>query len=361
MIPVYAPSLDGNERQYVLDCLESTWISSKGKYIAAFKDAFTAFTGIHYARPVCNGTVAIQVALAVLDIKAGDEVIVPSFTYVASVAPILQIGAKPVFIEVNQDTWSMEAPAVTEAITPKTKAIMVPHLYGNAVAMDKIMTVAKQHQLYVIEDCAESLGTLYQDQHTGAFGDISCFSFFGNKTITTGEGGMVATTNAALAQKVEKYCTQGLSANREYWHDSLGFNYRMTNIAAAIGLAQIERIGTILEEKIALAKAYQQALENTPLRWQTQTAGTRSSYWMVSATCRTGEERDALRQHLAKANIETRPLFQPVHLMPMFNETKLDFGVTETLAATGLNLPSWPGLSATERAHIFDAIQHFYH
>lgn len=360
MIPVYAPSLVGNERKYVLDCMDSTWISSKGSYIAAFSQAFSDYTKIPHARPVCNGTVALQIALAVLDIQEGDEIIVPSFTYIASVSPIRQLGAIPIFIDVDKNTWSIQAHEVARAITPKTKAIMVPHLYGNAVAMDDIMMLAKKHHLYVIEDCAESFGTLYNHQHTGTFGDISCFSFFGNKTITTGEGGMVATMNPELAQRVEKYCTQGLSAGREYWHDSLGFNYRMTNIAAAIGLAQMERADELLTAKIELATAYQKALAHTPLIWQQTTPGVRSSYWMVSATCQSADERDTLRQFLREANIETRPLFQPVHLMPMFDEQYLHLPNTLTLADTGLNFPSWPGLSDNQRDEIFSTVSAFY-
>ena len=359
-IPVYQPSLSGNEKKYVNACLDSSWISSKGEFIARFQDAFCAYTEIHHARAVCNGTVALQVALAVLEIDAGDEVIVPTFTYIASVSTIKERKAVPVFIDSLPDTWQLDANEIERKIGPKTKAIMVPHLYGSACDLDKIMAIARKHNLKVIEDCAEAFGTFYEGQHVGRFGDISTFSFFGNKTITTGEGGMVVTQNPLLFQKIAKYCNQGLSESREYWHDSLGFNYRMTNVQAALGLAQIERVDELLEKKQDIARFYEKNLAGTPLRFINIPESIIASYWMVAALAQDATELEGLRKYLADHGIETRPVFPPVHTMPMFVGEKGAYPVAVHLAERGLNLPSWPGLGEGQLSFIVETIKQFY-
>lgn len=359
-IPVYQPSLSGNEKRYVNACLDSSWISSKGEFIGKFQEAFCAYTKIRHARAVCNGTVALQVALAVLEIETGDEVIVPTFTYVASVSTIKERKAVPVFIDSLSDTWVLDPADLKKKITAKTKAIMVPHLYGSACQMDEIMAIAKAHHLKVIEDCAEAFGTFYCGKHVGGFGDISTFSFFGNKTITTGEGGMIATQDPELHHKICKYCNQGLSNTREYWHDTLGFNYRMTNIQAALGLAQIERIDAILKRKQELAHFYEQSLKMTPLQFISIPSDIEGSYWMVSALVQNEAELYELRQHLAAEGIETRPVFPPVHTMPMFVGQKGDFLVAANLSERGLNLPSWLDLNEDQLNFICKAIRQFY-
>ncbi|MBS1736702.1 MAG: DegT/DnrJ/EryC1/StrS aminotransferase family protein, partial [Bacteroidetes bacterium] len=225
-IPIYQPSLSGKEKKYVLDCLDSTWISSKGKYIPLFENAFADFTAIKHAASVCNGTVALHVALVALGIGPGDEVIVPTFTYIASVNAITYTGATPVFVDSLPKTWQMDTEDVERKITNKTKAIMAVHLYGQPCDLDALKTIADNNKLFLIEDCAEAIGTYYKGKHVGGFGDIACFSFFGNKTITSGEGGMVLSNNEELLNKVAHLKGQGLAKNREYWHDLIGFNYR---------------------------------------------------------------------------------------------------------------------------------------
>ena len=253
-IPVYQPELLGNEKKYVNDCLDTTWISSRGKYVPLFEDKLAEYTGARHAVSVCNGTVAIHLALLALGIGPGDEVIVPTLTYIASVNPIVIVGAKPVFVDSCRDSWQADPEDIRRKITPQTRAIIVVHLYGHPAKMDEIMRIAKEHDLFVIEDCAEAFASRYQGQHVGTFGDIGTFSFYANKTITTGEGGMVITNDGTLHDRMLRLKGQGLAKYRTYWHDIIGFNYRMTNICAAIGVAQLEQADSIVEKKFEKEK-----------------------------------------------------------------------------------------------------------
>ena len=343
-IPLYQPDLSGNEKRYVLECLDSTWISSKGKFISEFEDRFASYLGINRALGVCNGTVALHVALIALGIGPGDEVIVPTLTYIAAVNAISYTGATPVFVDSRRDTWQMDPADVSRKISPRTKAIMVVHLYGQPCDMNAIMKVGKEHKLSVIEDCAESFGAHYNGNPTGTFGDIATFSFYGNKTITAGEGGMVVTKDHKLAERARRFRGQGLAENREYWHDVIGYNYRMTNICAAIGLAQLERADEFLSKKRELAKRYHEQLAGLPIEMHREAPNTTHSFWMVSILVEEPADRDRLRDHLRKKGIETRPLFYPVHTMPIYG-AKGDHPVAENLAERGMNLPSWPGLT----------------
>ena len=255
-IPVYQPSLSGREKEYVIDCLDSTWISSKGEYINRFEQEFSKKIGVNHAITVSNGTVALHLALIALGISSEDEVIVPSLTYIASVNAISYTGAHPIFVDSLYDTWQMDPNDIIKKITPRKRAIMVVHLYGHPCDMDAIMQIASEHNLYVIEDCAEAFGSKYKENVVGSIGDIATFSFFGNRTITTGEGGMVVTNSSSLAEKVMHYKGQGLAKNREYWHDVIGYNYRMTNICAAIGLAQIEQADDFISRNMGKKYAF---------------------------------------------------------------------------------------------------------
>ena len=357
--PVYIPLLDGNEKKYVDECLESSWISSKGHFVSDFEKAFASYIGKNYATGVFNGTVAIHLAMVALGIKKGDEVIVPTFTYVASANPILMVGAKPVFVDSLQDGWQMDPEDVKRKITDKTKAIVVVHLYGHPCDMDVIMAIAKEHNLYVIEDCAEAIGSEYKGRKVGSFGDISCFSFFGNKTITTGEGGMVMTNDADLYEKCCHFKAQGVSKTREYWHDVVGYNYRMTNIQAAIGLAQLEHVEDKVSKKVQLGQWYQKHLEGTPLVFHAPHGNIRHTYWMCSVLARNEEERIALRKYLADNGVETRPTFPTIHKMPMY-DVKTSFPVGEDLSARGINLPSYPALKEDDIINITNLIKKFY-
>jgi len=359
-IPVYQPELSGNEKRYVLECLDSTWISSKGRFVSEFEERFASFAGTKQAISVCNGTVALHLALLSLGIGPGDEVIVPTLTYVAAVNAIAYVGATPVFVDSLPDTWQMDPADVRRKLTPRTKGILAVHLYGHPCDMDALTALARENKVLLIEDCAEAFGSRFKGRHVGTFGDIACFSFFGNKTITTGEGGMVTTDDKSLFERARHLKGQGLAEHREYWHDVIGYNYRMTNICAAIGLAQLERADEVIARKRALAEAYWEQLAGLPVQMLGETGEVVSSFWMISILVPNAADREPLRQHLAGEGIETRPLFYPVHTMPMYASHSQYYPVAENLASRGINLPSWPGLAPAQIAGICSNIRDYF-
>jgi perosamine synthetase len=344
LLPVYRPDLSGNERRYVLDCIDSSWISSLGVYIERFEQAACAATGARCALGVCNGTTALHLALHSLGIGPGDEVIVPTFTYIASVNTIAQTGATPVLAECRASDWLLDPADVATRITPRTKAILPVHLYGLACDMPRIKALAAQHGLAIVEDCAEALGTTLHGRHVGTFGDVGTFSFFGNKTITTGEGGMVITQDKALASRMRLVRGQGQSLTRRYWHETLGFNYRMTNIVAAIGLAQMERLEAILARKREIGARYREGLSGLPVSFAQPGAGVAMSEWLVTVLLPTGMDRDRFMASLFARKVETRPVFYCASEMPMY-ATGERFPVAEDIARRGVSLPSYPALT----------------
>lgn len=359
MIPVYQPYLTGQEKNYVNQCLDSTWISSKGEFIGRFERGFADYIGAEYVTSVCNGTVAIHLALEAIGIGDGDEVIVPTFTYIASVNTIIQTGATPVFVDSLEESWQIDPEDVKRKITPRTKAVMVVHLYGLPCNMDAIKAICKEHGLLLVEDCAEAFGTRYKSQHVGTFGDVSTFSFFGNKTITTGEGGMVVFRNKSAMEKAYHLKNQGVSQTREYWHDVVAYNYRMTNICAAIGLAQIEQADEILAKKRQIAVWYREGLTGLPLKTHDELPDTLHSFWMCSIAVNDVRARQPLRDCLKQAAIETRPAFYPSHTMPHC-ATGQSFPVAESLASRGINLPSYPGLKHGDVDLVISTIHRFF-
>jgi perosamine synthetase len=359
MIPVYQPFLGGREKEYVNQCLDSTWISSRGEFISRFENEFARYIGANHATTVSNGTVALHLAMAALGLGPGDEVIVPTLTYVASVNTILQTGASVVFAESLADTWNVSIEDIQSRITEKTKAVMVVHLYGLACDMEAVVALCREHDVLLIEDCAEAFGSLYKGQHVGTFGDVATFSFFGNKTITTGEGGMVVSKTKALHDRACHLKSQGVSKIREYWHDELAFNYRMTNICAAIGLAQLERADEIIALKRRVADWYREALKGLPLRMHAEQPGTRHSYWMCSILLDDSRQRQPLRDHLTTQGIETRPLFAPAHTLPHC-WTDQHFPIAQDLSARGINLPSYPTLNREQVERIAEEIRHYF-
>ncbi len=360
IIPVYQPYLSGNEKKYVNECLDSSWISSKGEFIVKFEKNFAQYIGINHATSVTNGTVALHLALAALGIKAGDEIIVPTLTYIASVNTIVQAGAKPVFIDSLESTWQLDPEAIKKKISPKTRAVMAVHLYGHPCDMEALAKICREYDLYLIEDCAEAFGTYYDNQHVGTFGDISTFSFYGNKTITTGEGGMVVTSNEELYRRCAQLKNQGVSSHLMYWHDTIAYNYRMTNLCAAIGLAQLEQVSDILEKKRQIAQWYATDLNNLPLRTHIEVGKVKHSYWMCSILLNDAQHRDSLRTYLSQAGVETRPLFYPVHTMPMYSTPAEKYPVAESLGSRGINLPSWPGLTRAQVKTVTDKIREYF-
>jgi len=358
-IPVYQPLLLGKEKEYVNDCLDSGWISSRGKYVPLFENAFAQYINVSYSTSVCNGTVALHLALVALGIGIGDEVIVPTLTYIASVNAIVYTGATPVFVDSLPNTWQIDPEDVRRKVTKRTKAIMAVHLYGHPCDMSALKDIANQHDLFLIEDCAEAIGSRYESQHVGTFGHISTFSFYGNKTITTGEGGMIVTDDKTLYERVLHLKNQGLAKYREYWHDIVGYNYRMTNICAAIGLAQLEHISQILNRKRKLSDTYKELLYDTAYKVHPEVGNVYHSYWMVSILVPKIELRDLLREHLAAAGIETRPVFYPVHTMPVYSHEYKLLKVAEDIGWRGINLPSSPALTDDEIEYICQALISF--
>lgn len=357
--PVYQPDISGNEKKYVNDCIDSSWISSKGKYIDLFEQTFAKYIKIPYATSVCNGTIALHLALKALGIGPGDEVIVPTLTYVASVNTIADVGATPVFVDSLESHWQMDPEDVKRKITPKTRAVMVVHLYGHPCDMDEVMAICKKNELLLIEDCAEAIGTTYHGKHVGSFGDIATFSFYGNKTITTGEGGMVVCSDKTLYERCYHLKTQGL-AEKQYWHDILGYNYRMTNICAAIGVGQLEKVTEFIAKKRLIANWYQEYLIDCPVEFHREVGDVFHSYWMCSILVQKSEQRELLRKYLGENGIETRPLFYPIHLMPMYKKKYEKFPVACSVGSRGINLPSYPGLNEEDIIKICDVIKAFF-
>lgn len=355
--PVYRPSLRGNERQYVNECLDSTWISSKGKFIPEFEDHFKVYVGAQHAAATANGTVAIHLALLALGIGPDSEVIVPTLTYIASVNAVAYTGATPVFCDSIESTWQMDPDDVRKKITDRTRAILAVHLYGHPCEMDALLEIAREKNLFLIEDCAEAFGSAYKGRYTGTFGDIGTFSFFGNKTITTGEGGMVVTGDETLHRRICHFKGQGLAQHREYWHDVIGYNYRMTNICAAIGLAQLERADELIEKKLRIAAWYMEDLADLPVVFHKPCGDVLHTHWMCSILVPHASQRDPLRRQLADAGIETRPVFYPVHTMPMYARHFQKLPIAEDLGWRGINLPSYPDLEREEVAEIASVIR----
>lgn len=359
-IPVSAPMLNGNEKAYVNDCLDSTWISSAGKYVEKFESGFADFCGARHAISCCNGTVALHMALVALGIGPGDEVIVPTLTFVATANAVSYCGAKPVFVDAEPDTWTMNPALIEEKVTARTRGIIVVHLYGHPCDLDPIFYVARRHGLFVVEDAAEAHGAEYKNNRVGALADVGAFSFYGNKTITTGEGGMVTTNDAALATKIRLLRGQGMDPQRRYWHTMIGYNYRMTNLAAAVGLGQLEKVEWHIDRRTSVAKHYQSLLKKLPgVSWQSDQAWAKRIYWMFSITLdQTSLTRDDVMAQLQELGVETRPVFYPMHILPDYREglDKSSYPVAERIARLGITLPTWAGLTDQDLQYVVNCL-----
>ncbi len=361
LIPVSEPNIGEKEKRYLIDAIESGWVSSNGPYLARFERNFAAYCGRAYGQVVSNGTVALHLALLALEIGPGDEVIVPNLSFVASANAVVHAGATPIFVDIEPDTLNIDAAKIKAKISPRTKAIMVVHLLGHPSDMDAIESIAREHQLRIIEDAAEAHGATYKGRMCGSFGDVSCFSFYGNKTITMGEGGICLTDDAELYRKINILRGQGMTPNKRYWHEIVGYNYRLTNIQAALGSAQLERIGELLKIKRANAKLYQKLLSGIAgVSFPVEKPYAKSSYWMVTImvnTKKAGMSRDALGEELGKRGIETRILFYPISHLPPYKMNGKGLDVSESIAYEGLMLPSSTKLSSKDIAYICDQIK----
>lgn len=345
-IPLDAPNIGELEKQYVLRALESGYVSSVGPLVGEFEERFAAYVGARYAVATVNGTAAIHLALRLLEIGPGDEVIVPSLTFIATANPVVYLGATPVVVDVDPLTWNIDPGEVERAVTGRTRAVIPVHLYGNPADMSRLMDIARRHGLYVIEDAAEALGALYDGRHVGTFGDIGVFSFNGNKVITAGGGGMLVTNDPDLAARARLLVNQGRSIETlEYEHCEIGYNYRLTNLQAALGLAQMERLEQFLNAKRRNAAFYRELLQGVPgLDWQQELPGGRSSWWMFSILIDPGiygRDRHAVADELRAAGIQVRPLFLPLTRQPVYAGYGLKAcPAAEFLHWRGLNLPS---------------------
>lgn len=351
-IPVSEPTLAGNEEKYVLDCLRTNWISSVGPYVEKFEKAFASFCGTKYAIGLINGTAALHTALLGLGVGPGDEVIVPTFTFVASVNAISYCQAKPIFVDCEPDTWNMDVRQVENRISPKTKGIIVVHIFGHPVEMEPVLSLAKKYNLFVLEDAAEAHGAKYKGRRVGAFGEAAAFSFYGNKIITTGEGGMITTDNDALAAKMRIIKGQGMDTKRRYWHPVIGYNYRITNIQAAIGLAQLERIEGLIAIHRKNALTYHHLLEkDSRLTLPVERPWAEHVYWVYGILVDNAHKRDIIMQALEEKGIGTRPFFYPAHIMPAHKEN-ISLPVAQDISARGIILPSSANLTEEDIRYV---------
>lgn len=357
---VAQPKMAGNERKYVLDCLDTNWISSNGKYIAAFEEAFAKFCGAKHAIAANNGTTALHLALVALDLKPGDEVIIPTVTYIATANAVRYCGATPVLVDVCSDTMNIDPADIERKITPKTRGIIPVHLYGHPADMDAVNRIASKHGLWVVEDAAEAHGAEVNGKKVGTLGTCATFSFFGNKIITTGEGGMITTDDDELAVRLRLYRGQGMDPNRRYWFPVVGYNYRMTNIQAAIGLAQMEGIETALADRERLAAWYDAELSDLTeqIVLPAQAPWAKQVYWMYNIFLREGNEnrRDQIMRDLDVMGIETRPVFYPMHVLPPYQENS-SYPVADLWSQRGINLPTHQDLTQGDVKRIAQSLR----
>lgn len=358
-IPVAQPRLAGNERRYVLDCIDSSWISSAGKYISSFEEMFARFCGVKHAITANNGTTALHLALVAMDLQPGDEVIIPTVTYIATANAVRYCGATPVLADVSKETMNLDPKDIERRITPRTKGIIPVHLYGHPADMNAINEVARRHKLWVLEDAAEAHGAEVSGRRVGGLGTCATFSFFGNKIVTTGEGGMITTDDDELAARLRLFRGQGMDPKRRYWFPVVGYNYRMTNIQAALGVAQMETIDEAIADRDLLARTYDRHL--APLRDRlvlpTCEPWARQVFWMYTVFLRDGgeKERDAVMRQLDAQGIETRPVFYPMHVLPPYLQDST-FPTADLWAQRGINLPTYQGLSEAQVERIAKAL-----
>jgi perosamine synthetase len=352
MVPVNEPKLNEQAHKYVEECLQTGWISSEGRFIREFEKRWAEYCGMGHGVAVSNGTVALEIAVASLQLEPGAEVIMPSFTIISCALAAVAAGAVPVLVDSDPRTWCMDVAQVAAKIGPRTRAIMPVHMYGHPVDMDPLMELARKHDLVVIEDAAEAHGAEYKGVRAGGLGDVSCFSFYANKIITTGEGGMVLTRSESQAERLRSLRNLCFRPERRFYHTELGHNYRLTNLQAAIGLAQVEQIDSHLQQKRWMGSAYTERLQNLPVTLPVEEPWARNVYWMYGMVLSDDVPYDAveLSQRLKAAGVDTRPFFLGLHEQPVLRERGWFAGerypVADRLARRGLYLPS--GLTLTE-------------
>jgi perosamine synthetase len=367
MIPVNEPRLGPRELDYVRDCIESGWISSAGKYIDRFEAGWAAYCGRRYGVAVCNGTVALELAVSVLDLPPGSEVILPSFTIVSCLEAVLRNGLTPVLVDCDPKTYCMDVTEVERAISPRTRAVMAVHIYGHPVDMERLLVVVQKHGLKLIEDAAEVHGAECRVHGTwrrcGSFGEVSAFSFYANKNITCGEGGMVLTDDERLAERLRSRRNLCFGRRDRFLHEDRGWNFRMTNIQAAIGCAQLEQIEQFLQRKLEMARRYSEGLRGLPLQLPVTREWARPSVWMYAVLLEDSVPFDAaeLARRLYAEGIETRPFFRGMHEQPVYRRMGLfrdvRLPVTERISRRGLYLPSGQAITDEQIDRVIEAVR----
>lgn len=360
MIPVNEPLLNGNEKKYLNECIDTGWISSEGPFVRRLEEGMSALTSRKHGIAVCNGSVALDVALAALEIGPGDEVILPAFTIISCAAAIVRAGATPVVVDSTPDTWNMDVTRVEELITPRTRAIMVVHIYGLPVDMRPLMEIAARHDLRVIEDAAEAHGLTCDGRNCGSFGDISTFSFYPNKHVTTGEGGMIVTNDDTLANRCRDLRNLCFGVRRRFVHEELGWNFRMSNLQAAVGVAQLERLSEFVNHKRSMGSHYNKLLGdlNGVVRPLVRTTYAENIYWVYGLVLEDTLPYDAeeVMARLGARGIGTRPFFWPMHEQPVFRKRGLfedvSCPVASRLARRGFYIPSGLALSLAQMEEV---------
>jgi len=362
-IPVCEPTLSGNELDYVTEAIRTNWISSAGRYIPEFEETFAAACDAQHGIACTNGTTALHLAMAVLDLGPGDEVILPTFTMIATPNCVRYTGATPVLVDSEEVTWNFDLNQVEDAITDKTKAIIPVHTYGHPVDMDALNEIADRYGVWVVEDAAEAHGARYKGRRVGSLGDAACFSFYGNKIITTGEGGMITTDNAEIAKLARNLRDHAFSTERHFWHRYVGYNYRMTNLQAAVGVAQTEKLDELVAARRRNAELYSSLLaEVEGITTPPEVGDVENVFWMYGILVDEeafGMSRNALREALASRGIETRTFFIPIHFQPIYHPQYQgqSFPVAERFCAEGLYLPSASSLTRGQVRYVVEAVR----
>lgn len=376
MIPLSVPNLAGNEWKYIKECLDTNWVSSVGEFVNKFETAVAAYTGATYAISTVNGTAALHISLLLSDVVPGNYVIVPNITFIASVNAIKYVGAEPILIDIDPNTWQMDLCLLEFFLQENTyikdkkcihkttnkiiKAIMPVHVLGNMCDMDKLVAIAREFHLIIVEDASESLGSFYKNQHSGTFGEFGCISFNGNKIITTGGGGMILTNNEKLAKRAKHLTTQAKSDPFEYQHDEVGYNYRLVNVLAAIGLAQMELLPSFLKRKNEISSLYVAELKSiVGLSFQKISECVSPNNWLCTITC---EDKNDLTEYLLKHSIQVRPLWIPMNQLEMFKNHMYisNSDVSNTIYKKSISIPSSTGITNEKLLFVINKIQHFY-
>jgi len=360
LIPIFEPLIGSEERENVLECIDSGWISSQGKFIAEFEEAFAGWNSMPYGVATSNCTTALHLSLVALGVGKGDEVICPDLTFIAPANMIHWSGATPVLVDVEEKSWGIDPEKIKEKITERTKGIIVVHAFGHSADMDPILEIAKEHKLFIIEDVAEAPGAYYKDRVVGSLGDVSCYSFFANKIMTTGEGGIVLSNSFDLDKSMRIYRDHGMSREKRYVHTVSGFNYRMTNMQAAVGVAQLQKLQNTLLLRSKQEEVYKRLFyNNSKITWRPVEKWCKPVHWMATVSLQHEELRNPLLEHMKDNGVDCRQMIYPVHMAKPFKDTNdpSDFPISRSISLKSLHLPSSLSLKENEQKRIAEVVQ----